>query len=109
MRRIDDDRSGYLAMLELHLEATRRRELRTELTGTIRGRQRARLESLLLRGIKSGRPPVWTRRQLIEGMRWRTRTGAPWRDVPERYGPWDRVSAACIGPAWSAPAPMGRH
>ncbi|MFF4647836.1 transposase [Streptomyces sp. NPDC001389] len=20
-----------------------------------------------------------------------TRTGAPWRDVPERYGPWDRV------------------
>ncbi|MEV5082006.1 transposase [Streptomyces sp. NPDC056159] len=24
-------------------------------------------------------------------MRWRTRTGAPWRDVPERYGPWDRV------------------
>ncbi|MEU2508563.1 IS5 family transposase [Streptomyces sp. NPDC007863] len=21
----------------------------------------------------------------------RTRTGAPWRDVPERYGPWDRV------------------
>ncbi|WP_265584198.1 transposase [Streptomyces acidicola] len=24
-------------------------------------------------------------------MRWRTRTGAPWRDVPERYGPWDRI------------------
>ncbi|MFH8804592.1 hypothetical protein ACH4F6_34380 [Streptomyces sp. NPDC017936] len=23
-------------------------------------------------------------------MRWRTRTGAPWRDVPERHGPWDR-------------------
>ncbi|MEU2206497.1 IS5 family transposase [Streptomyces hygroscopicus] len=23
--------------------------------------------------------------------RWRTRTGAPWRDVPERHGPWDRV------------------
>ncbi|WP_354671541.1 transposase [Streptomyces sp. SRF1] len=23
--------------------------------------------------------------------RWRTRAGAPWRDVPERYGPWDRV------------------
>ncbi|MFE9468942.1 transposase, partial [Streptomyces virginiae] len=32
----------------------------------------------------------WTRRQLIDGIRWRTRTGAPWRDVPERYGPWDR-------------------
>lgn len=34
---------------------------------------------------------MWTRRQLIDGIRWRTRTGAPWRDVPERYGPWDRV------------------
>ncbi|WP_369169026.1 IS5 family transposase [Streptomyces sp. R28] len=53
--------------------------------------QWARLEPLLPRGIKPGRPPVWTRRQLIDGIRWRTRTGAPWRDVPERYGPWDRV------------------
>ncbi|AEM84214.1 transposase IS4 family protein [Streptomyces violaceusniger Tu 4113] len=53
--------------------------------------QWARLEPLLPRGIKSGRPQVWTRRQLIDGIRWRTRTGAPWRDVPERYGPWDRV------------------
>ncbi|MFD7631629.1 IS5 family transposase, partial [Streptomyces sp. NPDC059851] len=51
----------------------------------------ARLEPLLPRGIKPGRPQVWTRRQLIDGIRWRTRTGAPWRDVPERYGPWDRV------------------
>lgn len=31
------------------------------------------------------------RRQLIDGIRFRTRTGAPWRDVPERYGPWGRV------------------
>ncbi|WP_436995170.1 transposase [Streptomyces sp. enrichment culture] len=29
---------------------------------------------------------MWTRRRLIDGIRWRTRTGAPWRDVPERYG-----------------------
>ncbi|WP_433440131.1 transposase [Nonomuraea sp. CA-141351] len=28
--------------------------------------------------------------QLIDGIRWRTRTGTPWRDVPERYGPWGR-------------------
>lgn len=34
---------------------------------------------------------MWTRRQLIDGIRWRTRTGAPWRDVPERYGPRGRV------------------
>ncbi|WP_373311979.1 transposase [Streptomyces aurantiogriseus] len=38
-----------------------------------------------------GRPPVWTRRQLIDGIRWRARTGAPWRDVPERYDPWHCV------------------
>ena len=22
---------------------------------------------------------------------WRLRTGAPWRDLPERYGPWQTV------------------
>ena len=53
--------------------------------------QWARLGPLLPKGVKPGRPPVWTRRQLIDGIRWRTRTGAPWRDVPARYGPWDRV------------------
>ncbi|MFH8424000.1 IS5 family transposase [Streptomyces sp. NPDC018038] len=59
--------------------------------GDLTNGQWARLESLLPTGIKPGRPQVWTRRQLIDGIRWRTRTGAPWRDVPERYGPWDRV------------------
>ncbi|WP_422127593.1 IS5 family transposase [Streptomyces misionensis] len=59
--------------------------------GDLTNGQWARLEPLLPRGIKPGRPQVWTRRQLIDGIRWRTRTGAPWRDVPERYGPWGRV------------------
>lgn len=27
-------------------------------------------------------------RQVIDGIRWIGRTGAPWRDLPERYGPW---------------------
>jgi hypothetical protein len=48
--------------------------------------QWAVLEPLLPRGKKPGRPPEWTKRQLIDGIRWRVRTGAPWRDVPERYG-----------------------
>ncbi|MFE6478242.1 IS5 family transposase [Streptomyces sp. IPPR8] len=60
--------------------------------GDLTNGQWARLEPLLPRGIKPGRPQVWTRRQLIDGIRWRTRTGAPWWDVPERYGPWDRVN-----------------
>jgi len=42
-------------------------------------------------GKKPGRPPTWARRRLIDGVRFRTRTGVPWRDVPERYGPWARV------------------
>ncbi|WP_405886528.1 IS5 family transposase [Streptomyces sp. NBC_01384] len=49
------------------------------------------MEPLLPAGKKSGRPPVHTRRQLVDGIRWRTRAGAPWRDVPERYGPWETV------------------
>jgi transposase len=32
-----------------------------------------------------------SKRQLIDGIRWRTRAGVPWRDVPERYGPWQTV------------------
>ena len=27
-------------------------------------------------------------RQVINGILWKLRTGAPWRDVPERYGAW---------------------
>ncbi len=30
-------------------------------------------------------------RAVVEGMLWRLRTGAPWRDLPERYGPWQTV------------------
>ncbi|WP_433654540.1 IS5 family transposase [Nocardia sp. CA-128927] len=53
--------------------------------------QWARLEPLLPRGKKAGRPPKWTKRQLIDGIRWRTRCGTPWRDVPEYYGHWQTV------------------
>jgi transposase len=49
------------------------------------------LESLLPVGRKAGRPRRWTLRQLIDGIRFRTRTGCPWRDVPERYGTWQSV------------------
>jgi transposase len=59
--------------------------------GDLTNQQWARLEPLLPKGKKSGRPPTWSKRQLINGIRWRTRTGAPWRDVPARYGPWQTV------------------
>ena len=30
-------------------------------------------------------------RRLLNGMMWILRTGAPWRDLPRRYGPWQTV------------------
>jgi transposase len=55
--------------------------------------QWAVLEPLLPVGKKPGRPPKWTRRQLIDGIRWRVRAGTPWRDVPPVYGSWQAVYA----------------
>jgi transposase len=49
------------------------------------------LEPLLPRARKPGRPVMWPKRRLIDGIRWRVRTGSPWRDVPDRYGPWQSV------------------
>ncbi|MGY2093627.1 IS5 family transposase [Nocardia gipuzkoensis] len=53
--------------------------------------QWARLEPLLPRAKKAGRPSQWSRRQLIDGIRRRTRVGSPWRDVPAQYGSWQAV------------------
>ncbi|MBB4699416.1 transposase [Sphaerisporangium siamense] len=53
--------------------------------------QWARLEPLLPAPRRSGRPSKWSKRQLIDGIRWRVRVGAPWRDVPECYGSWQAV------------------
>jgi transposase len=30
-------------------------------------------------------------RQVLNGILFRVRTGVPWRDVPERYGPWETL------------------
>ena len=37
-----------------------------------------------------GRPPR-DPRQVLNGVFWILRTGAPWRDLPECYGPWTTV------------------
>ncbi|MFD7056716.1 transposase [Streptomyces mirabilis] len=57
--------------------------------GDLTDAQWAVLEALLPQGIKPGRPPVHTKRQLINGIWFRTRTGIPWRDLSGRYGPWE--------------------
>ncbi len=47
----------------------------------------ARLRPLLpLNGKRGGQ---WRdHRQVINAICWVKRTGSPWRDLPERYGPW---------------------
>ncbi len=47
----------------------------------------ARIEGLLpAPGRRNGR---WRdHRQVINGICWKLATGAPWRDIPERYGSW---------------------
>lgn len=55
--------------------------------------QWAVLAPLLPVGKKAGRPPKWSKRQLIDGIRWRVRAGVPWRDVPACYGSWSAVYA----------------
>jgi transposase len=49
----------------------------------------ARLQPLLP-PRKAGKPRQDDRR-LINGILWKLATGAPWRDLPERYGPWQTV------------------
>jgi transposase len=41
-------------------------------------------------GPKGGHP--WAEhRPILDGMFWKLGTGAPWRDIPERYGPWSTI------------------
>lgn len=37
-----------------------------------------------------GRPSK-PNRLMFNGMLWIAKTGAPWRDLPERFGPWETV------------------
>lgn len=59
--------------------------------GDLTNEQWEKLEPLLPKGKKSGRPPKHPKRQLINGIRFRVRTGVQWRDLPDRYGPWQTV------------------
>ena len=53
--------------------------------------QWAVLEPLLPVAKRAGRPSQWTKRQLLNGIWWRVRVGAPWRDVPGCCGSWQAV------------------
>ncbi|MCX4637073.1 IS5 family transposase [Streptomyces sp. RPA4-5] len=56
--------------------------------GDLSDEQWSVLESLLPAvGIRRRRPGC---RRLVDGVRWRVRTGVPWRDLPFEYGPWQK-------------------
>ena len=56
--------------------------------GDLTNQQWARLEPLLPRSEGKRGHPYKEHRHVLNGILWLARTGAPWRDLPERYGPW---------------------
>lgn len=48
------------------------------------------MEPHLPEPAETGRPRT-DDRQILNGICWILGTGAPWRDLPERYGPWQTV------------------
>jgi transposase len=61
--------------------------------GELTEKQWQQLEPLLPpQNPKTGRPNK-DHRTIINGILWVLRTGAPWRDVPERYGPWRTIAS----------------
>lgn len=59
--------------------------------GDLTNEQWERLEPLLPpQKPRTGRPSQ-DHRAVINGILWVLRTGAPWRDLPERYGKWTTV------------------
>ena len=40
---------------------------------------------------RTGRP-ARDHRTIVDALLWLARTGAPWRDLPERYGPWPTMA-----------------
>jgi transposase len=59
--------------------------------GDLTDEQWARLEPLLPPQKPRVGKPAKAHRQILNGILWKLRTGAPWRDMPERYGPWSTV------------------
>lgn len=57
----------------------------------LREDQWQRVEPLLPPQNETGGRPARPHRPMVEAMIWVLRTGAPWRDLPPAYGPWQSV------------------
>lgn len=53
--------------------------------------QFALLEPYLPTMKPTGGHPWGDHRRALNGLFWKLRSGAPWRDIPERYGPWSTI------------------
>jgi len=53
--------------------------------------QWSRVQPLFPSASKKGGRPAKPDRPMVEAMIWILRTGAPWRDLPSAYGPWQSV------------------
>ena len=51
--------------------------------------QWAKIEKLI--PPRTGRPSEVGDRNFIDAVLWIAKTGAPWRDLPERFGPWKTI------------------
>lgn len=60
--------------------------------GDLSNEQWQRLQPLLPAQKPRTGKPNHDHRIVINGILWILRTGAPWRDLPERYGKWESVA-----------------
>lgn len=61
--------------------------------GELTNEQWEKLKPLLPRQKPRTGRPAKNHRKMLDGMLWIARTGAPWRDLPRRYGPWRTVAS----------------
>jgi transposase len=59
--------------------------------GVISERVWERLDPLLPSSVGRSGKPLRDRRQVLEGIVFRYRTGCAWRDLPPEFGPWQTV------------------
>jgi transposase len=60
---------------------------------TLKNEQWERLKPLLPPEKPQTGRPNHDHRRIVEGILWILRTGAPWRDLPPRFGPWQTVAS----------------
>ena len=65
----------------------------------------AAIEDLFPPPARTGRPRR-NRREIVDAIFWILRTGAPWRDLPEEFGPW--ATAWDLFDTWNADGTLDR-